>query len=179
MAAALGVGLLGLGVVPSATAHTPSPHQRAAQNAAVRHVLLLSIDGLHQSDLASYVAQHPHSSLATLVSGGTEYTNARTTFPSDSFPGMVAQLSGGGPGTTGVYYDDTYNRALLAPATIDCSTAARGTEVAWTEAADRSQDPITLDAGQHIPAAALTSLPTNTLAETLADAPAITKAILT
>src|SRR5664279_1825714 len=178
MAAALGVGLLGLGVVPSATAHTPSPHQRAAQNAAVRHVLLLSIDGLHQSDLTSYVAQHPQSSLATLVSGGTEYTNAKTTFPSDSFPGMVAQLTGGGPGTTGVYYDDTYNHALLPPGTTYCSATPKGTEVSWTEAADRSQNPITLDAGQQLTDPALTSLPTNTLTQTLAASAAITKAIL-
>ena len=178
MAAALGVGLLGLGVVPSAAAHTPSTHQRAAQNVAVRHVLLLSVDGLHQSDLTSYLAQHPQSSLATLVSGGTEYTNATTTFPSDSFPGMVAQLTGGGPGTTGVYYDDTYNHALLPPGTTDCSATPKGTEVSWTEAADRSQDPITLDAGQQLTDPALTSLPTNTLTQTLAASAAITKAIL-
>ena len=48
---------------------------------------------------------------------GTEYTHAQTTFPSDSFPGMVAQLTGGRPGTTNVYYDDTYNHALLPAGT--------------------------------------------------------------
>ena len=69
-----------------------------------------------------------------LVADGTNYTNAQTTFPSDSFPGMIAQLTGAGPGTTGVYYDDTYNQTLLPPGTLDCSTAAPGTEVAWTEA---------------------------------------------
>ena len=58
-----------------------------------------------------------------LVTGGTEYTHAQTTFPSDSFPGMVAQFTGGGAGTTGVYYDDTYNHRLLAPGTLDCATA--------------------------------------------------------
>ena len=92
-----------------------------------------------------------------------EYTRAQTTFPSDSFPGMVAQLTGGGPGTTGVYYDDTFNHALLPPGTLDCVTAARGTEVSWTEAADRSQNPITLDAGQGLTDPGLTALPTNTL----------------
>ncbi len=61
---------------------------------------------------------------------------------------MVAQVTGGGPGHAGVYYDDTYNHALLPPGTTDCATAHPGTEVAWTEAADRSQNPITLDAGQ-------------------------------
>ncbi|MDT4933702.1 MAG: hypothetical protein QOK11_1594 [Pseudonocardiales bacterium] len=168
--AAVGVGLIGVTGLNGASA--------AAAHPTVKHVLLLSVDGLHQSDLAYYVSQHPHSALAGLVAGGTEYTAAQTTFPSDSFPGMLAQLTGGGAGTTGVYYDDTYNHALLPPGTQDCTTAARGTEVPWTEAADRSQNPITLDAGQKLADPALTSLPTNTLAQTLANSAAITKAIL-
>jgi hypothetical protein len=168
--AGLSFGLLAAGSVPQALAAPAAPH--------VKHVLLLSVDGLHQTDLAYYVAQHPHSALATLVAKGTNFTNAHTTFPSDSFPGMVAQLTGGGPGTTGVYYDDTFNHGLLPPGTVDCSTAAPGTEVGWTEAADRSQDPITLDAGQKLADPALTALPTNTLAQTLASSDAITKAIL-
>jgi hypothetical protein len=168
--AGLGIGLLALGVTaPAASAHSTSP---------VKHVLLISVDGLHESDLAYYVATNPQSALAKLVTNGTDYTNAQTTLPSDSFPGLVAQLTGGGPGTTGVYYDDTYNHALLPPGTVDCSTAAPGTEVGWTEAADRSQNPITLDAGQHLSAPALTDLPTNTLSQTLANSAAITQAIL-
>jgi hypothetical protein len=167
---AAGVGLLGLAVVPGAAAH-PTPGR-------AKHVLLISVDGLHQSDLAYYVAAHPHSALADLVGDGTEYTRAKTTLPSDSFPGMIAQLTGGGPGTAGVYYDDTYNHDLLPPGTVDCTSVPHGTEVAWTEAADRSQNPITLDAGQKLPAAALTALPTNTRSQTLADAPALTSAIL-
>ena len=156
----------------------PSKVGVAASHAKTRHVLLLSVDGLHQSDLAWHIKRRPHSALAALVAHGTSYTNAQTTFPSDSFPGMVAQLTGGGPGTTGVFYDDTYNHALLAPGTLDCAAAQRGTEVSWTEAADRSQDPIALDAGQHLAAPALTSLTTNTLAQTLANSKAITAAIL-
>lgn len=174
-AAGLAIGALAIGSTPTAGA---SPGAAASGRSPVRHVLLLSVDGLHQSDLAYYVAQHPNSSLARLVSSGTEYIHAQTTFPSDSFPGMVAQLTGGRPGRTGVYYDDTYNRALLPPGTLNCATAARGSEVPWTEDADRSQGPITLDAGQHLDAAALTALPTNTLAQTVAAGPAITKAIL-
>ncbi|SDP18650.1 Type I phosphodiesterase / nucleotide pyrophosphatase [Nakamurella panacisegetis] len=143
-----------------------------------KHVLVLSVDGLHQTDLAWYIRTHPHSALASLVASGTEYTNAQTTFPSDSFPGMVAALTGGGPGTSGVFYDDTYNRALLPAGTLDCSTATPGTEVSWTEAADRSQSPITLDAGQKLSAPVLTALPTNTLAETIASSAGVTAAIL-
>jgi len=172
----LGASLLVLGAAPGAQAsHTPAdrPDRHSAQ-----HVLLLSVDGLHQSDLDWYVAHHPTSALARLVANGTSYTAAKTTFPSDSFPGMIAQLTGGGAGTDGVYYDDTYNRTVLPAGTLDCATATPGAEVPWTEAADRSQNPITLDAGQGLTDPALTSLATNTTAQTLAAASAITAATL-
>ncbi|MFJ9770773.1 alkaline phosphatase family protein [Kitasatospora sp. NPDC101157] len=116
------------------------------RGARAQHVLLVSVDGLHQSDLARFTAAHPQSALARLVRGGVEYTHASTTNPSDSFPGMVAQLTGGGPGTTGVYYDDTYNAALLPAGTTDCKGARPGAEVDLTEDLDRNQDSI--DAGQ-------------------------------
>ena len=113
---------------------------------AGKHVLLLSVDGLHQSDLAWYVKAHPASALAALVKRSKQFSNASTPFPSDSFPGMVAQVTGGNPKTTGVYYDVTYNHALDAPGTVDCSTAKPGTMVAFDESADRDQTK--LDAGQ-------------------------------
>lgn len=56
---------------------------------------------------------HPTSALAHLVGRGTTYTRALTAVPSDSFSGMVAQVTGGNPGTSGIYYDDSYNQALL------------------------------------------------------------------
>jgi len=173
IAAGVSIAALCMAAGAAASGAVAEPDRRHA-----RHVLLLSVDGLHQSDLVAYVAGHPRSALAALVARGTSYTHAQTTFPSDSFPGMVAQVAGGGPGTTGVFYDDTYNSALLAPGTVDCATAVPGTEVSWTEAADRSQNPITLDAGQKLTDPALTSLPTNSLAQTLAASAAITRAIL-
>ena len=91
---------------------------------------------------------------------------------------MVAQLTGAGPGASGVYYDDTYNHELFPPGTLDCATAGKGTEVSWTEALDRSQNPIALDAGQHLPAPALTALTTDTKEQTLAASTALTSAIL-
>jgi hypothetical protein len=170
-------GLLALGAAPGAQAsHAPA---EASERHSAQHVLLLSVDGLHQSDLDWYVAHHPASALARLVGTGTSYTAAKTTFPSDSFPGMIAQLTGGGAGTDGVYYDDTYNRTVLPAGTLDCTTATPGAEVPWTEAADRSQNPITLDAGQGLTDPALTSLATNTTAQTLANSSAITAAALT
>lgn len=117
---------------------------------AVKHVLLLSVDGLHQKDLDWYVRSHPGSAMAALAAHGTDYTQASTPVPSDSFPGMVAQVTGGNPGTTGVYYDDTFNHALLPAGTTNCAAAKPGAEVAYTEAADKNQSSI--DAGQGPPA---------------------------
>lgn len=174
-AVAVGVSVLAASTLPSALAVAG---QAPLRKPLARHVLLLSIDGMHESDLRWFVANHPHSALAALVRGGSDYSNASTTFPSDSFPGMIAQFTGANAGTAGIYYDDTYNRRLLAPGTVDCATAAPGTEVAWTEGADRSQNPITIDAGQHLTAPALTQLATNTKAQTLADHAAITAAAL-
>lgn len=108
-----------------------APHQ-------ARHVLLLSVDGMHAVDLARWVAGHPDSTLAHLAARGTTFTQAYTTGPSDSFPGMLAQITGGSPSTTGVYYDDTYDRQYFPPGS-DCKGPA-GTEVDWTERMDRSLD---------------------------------------
>src|ERR1700681_1519954 len=92
----------------------------AGDEPSARHVLLISVDGLHQSDLAWYVSHHPGSALAALTGAGIEFTQAQTPVPSDSFPGMVAQVTGGNPKSTGVYYDDSYNHALLPAGTISC-----------------------------------------------------------
>ena len=134
-----------------ASAHRPAP--------AAKHVLLLSVDGLHQADLAWYVHQHPRSALARLVWKGVDFTNAQTPFPSDSFPGMVAQVTGGNPKTTGVYYDDTWNHALLPAGTTSCAGVKPGVEVTYFEALDRN--PLALDAGQ-----GLTGLPDGILGMT-------------
>jgi len=115
----------------------------------VRHVLLISVDGLHQSDLAWFVRNHPDSALARLVREGVEYTEAVTPFPSDSFPGLVGQVTGGHPKTTGIYYDDAYSRALLPPGTTRCSGVTPGAEVHYAKNIDK--DPSRLDAGQNIP----------------------------
>ena len=81
----------------------------------VRHVLLISVDGIHQTDAAHYIAANPRSTLAQLAIHGVEYTNAHTPTPSDSFPGLLALVTGGTPKTTGVYYDDSYDRTLYPP----------------------------------------------------------------
>jgi len=138
--------LAAAGVLTGVTAAQPSAFAASQHRAAARHILLVSVDGLHQSDLARYIARHPESALARLVGGGVEYTHARTTTPSDSFPGMVAQATGGSPGTTGIYYDDTYNAALLPAGTTSCKGVKPGVEVDLTE--DLDTDKASIDAGQ-------------------------------
>jgi len=145
LAAVFGAALTATTVV-AVTAPMASAAEGPQRAESGKHVLLLSVDGLHQSDLAAYVKAHPKSALAALVGRGTSYTNAQTPVPSDSFPGMVAQVTGGNPGTTGVYYDDTWNRALLPAGTTDCANTTPGAEVSYTENADLDQN--SLDAGQ-------------------------------
>lgn len=69
-----------------------------------------------------------------------------TPFPSDSFPGMVGQVTGGDPGVTGIYYDDTFNHDVFPAGTTNCSGQVPGGEVAYTEADDINLNSI--DAGQ-------------------------------
>ncbi len=138
-----GLGLLANVVIPPLTAIAdPEDHK------AVEHVLLISVDGLHQSDLAWYVQTHPGSALAALVARGVDYSNASTPFPSDSFPGMIAQVTGGNPATTGIYYDDTWNHDVFPAGTSNCSGPVTGAEVTYFEALDKNLG--ALDAGQGI-----------------------------
>jgi hypothetical protein len=101
----------------------------------VDHVLLLSLDGFHDFDLTNYIAAHPTSALATVVSEGRRYSNATTQTPSDSFPTTLAMATGGSPKSTGVYYDVTWDNAL-SPAGSDCST--RGAVVSYKETINKS-----------------------------------------
>jgi hypothetical protein len=54
--------------------------------------------------------------LAALSSTGVHYLQALTSKPSDSFPGLVAQITGATPRSAGVFYDVSYDRALSPPA---------------------------------------------------------------
>ena len=83
----------------------------------VQHVLLISVDGLHALDVTRYVHDHPRSALAELSGHGVTYTNARTPANSDSFPGLLALVTGGSPITTGLFYDVSYDRTIFDPPT--------------------------------------------------------------
>src|SRR3974390_1741002 len=82
----------------------------------VDHVLLVSVDGLHAVDLENCIATKLCPSLANLTNHAVVYPNASATKPSDSFPGLLAQVTGGTPKTPRVFYDDSYDRTLFAPA---------------------------------------------------------------
>jgi predicted AlkP superfamily pyrophosphatase or phosphodiesterase len=103
----------------------------------VKHVLLLSIDGFHAVDLEICVAKGTCPNLSKLTEHGITYTNASTTKPSDSFPGLLAQVTGGTSKSTGVFYDDSYDRTLFAPGS-NCQMGP-GTETNFAENIDKNQ----------------------------------------
>ncbi|MGI8448761.1 MAG: alkaline phosphatase family protein [Streptosporangiaceae bacterium] len=145
-AAAGGAALVAGTALASASAATVHGGAAGHPRSEIRHVLLLSVDGLHQQDLSWYLQHYPASTLASLARHGIDYTDALTPVPSDSSPGMVAQATGGDPGVTGIYYDDTYNHDVFPAGTTTCSGPAPGAEVAFEEAIDVNKN--SLDAGQ-------------------------------
>ena len=102
-----------LSALPLVGASAQSAH--AASKHHARHVLLLSVDGMHQSDLEWYVAKHPRSTLARLSHRGIEFTHAAASNPSDSDPGGTALMTGGNPRSTGIYYDVEYSHKTDEP----------------------------------------------------------------
>jgi hypothetical protein len=89
----------------------------------IKHVLLLSIDGMHAVDfynctqgIAGANGGNPYCpNMAALSQTAINYVGASSSKPSDSFPGMAALASGGTPKSTGLYYDVAYDRSLDAP----------------------------------------------------------------
>jgi type I phosphodiesterase/nucleotide pyrophosphatase len=125
------LGLLAAGSAVVAGSVAVASPVAAPGRAGVDHVLLISVDGLHQSDLEWYVANHPGSELAKLVHGGAEFSNAHTVVPSDSDPGGTALMTGGDPRATGVYYDVAYSHAVFPAGTTSCSGPAPGGDAVY------------------------------------------------
>jgi len=111
------------------------PTIAAAQSGNIKHVLLISVDGMHALDVANYVAKNPQSALAELSSHGITYTNARTPSNSDSFPGLLALVTGGSPVSHGVFYDVSYDRTIYDPTNVTCSGPA-GNMMVFDESID-------------------------------------------
>jgi len=121
------IGLvLGLAMGVTASAHADE----------IEHVLLISVDGLHALDVAHYVESHPNSALAELSRHGITYTNARTPSNSDSFPGLLALVTGGSPVSHGLFYDVSYDRALFDPNNTSCS-GMPGNAMVFDESIDK------------------------------------------
>jgi hypothetical protein len=91
----------------------------------IQHVLLISIDGMHALDLINCAhgisgvnGGAPYCpNLAELAETGVSYLDTSTSKPSDSFPGLMALVTGGSPRTVGAFYDVAYDRSLDPPAT--------------------------------------------------------------
>jgi hypothetical protein len=108
----------------------------ATANAAdIDHVLLISVDGLHALDVANFVDAHPNSALAELSRHGVTYSNARTPANSDSFPGLLALVTGGSPITHGLFYDVSYDRTMFDPTNVTCK-GAPGNMMVYDESID-------------------------------------------
>jgi hypothetical protein len=91
----------------------------------VKHVLLISIDGMHAVDYENCLTAHTCPTLAHLGVTGVHYQRTTTSRPSDSAPGLTALVTGGTPRTTGIYYDVAYDR-VLAPPTITTGNGLEG-----------------------------------------------------
>ena len=116
--AAVGVGLL----AASAGSHVHADSQGDHNKGGIQHVLLISIDGMHALDfincaqgVSGVSGGKPYCpNLAELAETGVNYLEASASKPSDSFPGLMALVSGGSPRTVGAFYDVAYDR-VLAP----------------------------------------------------------------
>ncbi len=88
---------------------------------AQNHVLLISVDGLHALDVARYVQANPKSALAELSRHGITYSNAHTPSLSDSFPGLLALVTGRSPVSHELFYDVSYDRTIFDPTHTTCA----------------------------------------------------------
>src|SRR5262249_48619531 len=114
-----------------ATAGVTAVGGARAKHPLADHVLLLSVDGLHQSAREWLVGHHPPSGFAKPTHRGADFPPAEPPFPSDSFPGRVGQVTGGTPRSTGISYDDTWNHAMFPAGTTTCTGPAPGAEVTY------------------------------------------------
>jgi type I phosphodiesterase/nucleotide pyrophosphatase len=122
----------------------------------ISHVLLVSVDGMHVVDylncsegVSGVNGGKPYCpNLAKLGATAVNYLDTSTSRPSDSFPGLMALMTGGTPRTFGAFYDVAYDR-VLAPPTITTGNGLLGgpctvnqpnsTSTEYDEGIDRNQ----------------------------------------
>jgi Type I phosphodiesterase / nucleotide pyrophosphatase len=140
-------------------AATPAGQSKTGslKSGSIQHVLLISIDGMHALDFINCANGisganngEPYCpNLATLKLNGVDYLYAYTSQPSDSFPGLMALVTGGTPRSVGAFYDDAYDRSLAPPALTtgdglasgpcDPYGVPSGTTTEYDEGIDRNQ----------------------------------------
>src|SRR5205809_191654 len=128
--AAVSAGLLAASAGSPVNADSRDDHNRAG----IAHVLLISIDGMHALDfincsqgISGVNGGKPYCpNLAALAETGVNYLEASASKPSDSFPGLMALVSGGSPRTVGAFYDVAYDRVLAPPAKTTGNGVAGG-----------------------------------------------------
>lgn len=140
-------------------ATVPAPVQANSDwggHSKIKHVLLVSIDGMHAVDylncskgISGVNGGTPYCpNLTELGENGINYLDTSTSKPSDSFPGLTAIISGSSPRTAGAFYDVAYDR-VLAPPTImtgnglsggTCTPGVvNGTTTEYEEGIDKNQ----------------------------------------
>ena len=130
---------IGAFLVVAASLHQTFADEFESHGRDIRHVLLISVDGMHSLDFANCAngisgfkgggTYCPN--LKALALHGVNYLNSSTSKPSDSFPGLMAIVSGGSPRTVGAFYDVAYDRSLQPPASatgngLDAGTCTPG-----------------------------------------------------
>ncbi len=169
--------LVGAFLLAAATPMVRAEDHDRDEHHHIRHVLLISVDGLHALDVANYVESHPNSALAELSHHGITYSNARTPANSDSFPGLLALVTGGSPISHGLFYDVSYDRTLFDPTNTKC-VGTPGNTMVFDETIDQYNaanvslnviDPATLprrlDHGVCVPVYPHDAIRTNTIFE--------------
>jgi len=147
------------GAVLLAASSVPQVYAKSINNRnGISHVLLISVDGMHAVDLANCSQAGTCSNLAALAKTGLNYVDTSTSKPSDSFPGLMALVTGGSPRAVGAFYDVAYDHSL-APPTITTGNGVAagpcnkgnpgiGTRTEYDEGIDINQD--ALNAGDPV-----------------------------
>ncbi len=134
-------GTLSLMITAAAITAATTPMAYAEDSRSgedIRHVLLVSIDGMHAVDylncsrgISTVNGGKPYCpNLAELGETAVNYLDTSTSRPSDSFPGLTAIISGASPRTAGAFYDVAYDRVLAPPTITTGNGVAGGTCIA-------------------------------------------------
>src|SRR5271157_5429664 len=147
---------LGAFLVAASIQAYADPHGSDQHGHEIERVLLISVDGMHAVDFANCSngisganSGNPYCpNLAQLAQTGVNYVDTATSKPSDSFPGLMAIVTGGSPRTVGAYYDVAYDRFLAPPINTtgngvaggSCTPGvANGTRTEYDEGIDLNQ----------------------------------------